>query len=103
MYEETSIQVNFGRPTALFPLDAVTLLPQQLLPLHIFEERYRQMIDHALDGSGQIALAILEPALASTASFSGTTEQWKKDALGRPAIKPAVCVGQIVQHEKLFD
>jgi Lon protease-like protein len=91
MSEETSIQVNFGRPTALFPLDAVTLLPQQLLPLHIFEERYRQMIDHALDGSGQIAMAILEP------------QQWKKDAHGRPGIKPAVCVGQIVQHEKLFD
>jgi Lon protease-like protein len=91
MSEETSIQVNFGRPIPLFPLEAVTLLPQQLLPLHIFEERYRQMVEHALDGSGQIAMAI----------FAG--DQWKKDYHGRPAIKPAVCVGQIVQHEKLFD
>jgi Lon protease-like protein len=91
MSEETSIQVNFGRPVPLFPLDAVTLLPQQLLPLHVFEERYRQMVDHALDGSGQIAMAIFEG------------EEWKKDYHGRPSIKPAVCVGQIVQHEKLFD
>jgi Lon protease-like protein len=49
------------------------------------------MIDHALDGSGQIAMAILEP------------QAWKKDGFGRPAVRPAVCVGQIVQHEKLFD
>jgi Lon protease-like protein len=91
MSEETSIQVNFGRAIPLFPLDAVTLLPQQLLPLHIFEERYRQMIEHALDGAGQIAMAIFEG------------EQWKQDYQGRPAIRPAVCVGQIVQHEKLFD
>jgi Lon protease-like protein len=91
MSEETSIQVNFGRPIPLFPLDAVTLLPQQLLPLHVFEERYRQMVEHALDGSGQIAMAIFEG------------DQWKKDYHGRPAIRPAVCVGQIVQHEKLFD
>lgn len=90
MSEETSIQVNFGRPIPLFPLESVTLLPQQLLPLHIFEERYRQMVEHALDGAGQIAMAVL-------------AGEEKTNASGQPAIKPAVCVGQIVQHEKLYD
>jgi Lon protease-like protein len=90
MSEETSIQVNFGRPIPLFPLESVTLLPQQLLPLHIFEDRYRQMVEHALDGAGQIAMAVLVPN-------SG------KDDQDQAAIRPAVCVGQIVQHEKLFD
>src|SRR3954467_9840508 len=85
MSEETSIQVNFGRPLPLFPLDAVTLLPQQLLPLHIFEERYRQMVEHALDGSGQLAMAVLDG--------SGKGEE------GNPPIRPAVCIGQIAQHE----
>jgi len=89
--EETSIQVNFGRPIPIFPLDAVTLLPQQVLPLHVFEPRYRQMVDQALDGAGQIAMAVFEG------------EEWKDDYHGRPALRPAVCVGQIVQHEKLFD
>ena len=91
MSEEHSISVNFGKAIPLFPLDSVTLLPQQLLPLVVFEPRYRQMIEHALDGAGQIAMAV----------YAG--DEWKKDTHGRPPIKPAVCVGQIVQHEKLLD
>ncbi len=75
----------------IFPLDHVTLLPQQVLPLHIFEARYRQMVEHALDGSGQIAMAVFD------------TEAWREQYHGRPPVRPAVCVGQIVQHEKLED
>jgi len=91
MSEETSVQVNFGKPMPLFALDAVNLLPQQVLPLHIFEPRYRQMLDHALDGAGQIAMCI----------FAG--DDWKRKYHGRPALRRACCVGQIVQHEKLPD
>lgn len=91
MSEQTSIHVNFGKPMPLFPLDSATLLPQQVLPLHIFEPRYRQMIDHALDSSGQIAMAV----------FDG--DSWEAEYHGRPPLKPAVCIGQIVQHEKLAD
>ncbi len=91
MTAEPSIQVHFGRAMPLFPLDSVTLLPQQVLPLHIFEPRYRQMVDSALDAHGQFAMAM----------FSGTT--WKQNYHGRPAIRPAVCVGHIAQHEKAAD
>ncbi|NUQ51978.1 MAG: LON peptidase substrate-binding domain-containing protein [Phycisphaerales bacterium] len=91
MTTESSIQVNFGRPMPLFPLDSVTLLPQQIAPFHVFEPRYRQMIDSVLDTSGQIAMAV----------FSGP--KWKEQYHGRPPLKPAVCVGQIVEHEKLDD
>lgn len=34
----------------LFPLDDVVLLPGALLPLHVFEPRYREMTRDALDG-----------------------------------------------------
>jgi len=91
MSEESSIQVNFGKPMPLFPLASVTLLPQQLYPLHIFEERYLQMVEHALDGAGQIAMAV----------YSG--DQWKQNYQGRPPIRPAVCIGQIAQHERVTD
>jgi uncharacterized protein len=91
MAEENSIQVNFGRPMPLFPLDGVVLLPQQVIPLHIFEPRYIQMVERALDASGQIALA----------TFQG--KAWKQQYHGRPPIRPAVCVGQILRHEKLAD
>ncbi|MBL9032527.1 MAG: LON peptidase substrate-binding domain-containing protein [Phycisphaerae bacterium] len=91
MSDESAIQVNFGKPMPLFPLDSAVLLPQQVLPLHIFEPRYRQMVEHALDGAGQIAMAV----------FRG--KAWKSNYHGRPPLRPAVCVGQIVQHERLPD
>ncbi len=89
--EDNTIQVNFSRALPLFPLDQVTLLPQQVLPLHIFEPRYRQMVSDALDGAGQIAMAV----------FQG--KRWKQEYHGKPPVRPAVCVGHIAQHEKLAD
>ena len=89
--EDSSIAINFGKPIPLFPLDQVTLLPQQILPLHIFEPRYRQMIESALDGAGQIAMAV----------FDG--DDWKQQYHGRPKIRRAVCIGHILRHEKQPD
>ncbi len=91
MAEENAIQVNFAKAMPLFPLDTAALLPQQVLPLHIFEPRYYQMVERALDGAGQFAMAVFEGG------------DWKKNYHGRPPLRPAVCVGQIVQHEKLPD
>ena len=42
----------------LFPLPNVFLFPGQVLPLHIFEPRYRKMIADVLDGPGRIAVAL---------------------------------------------
>lgn len=89
--EETTIHVNFARPMGLFPLNSVALLPQQVIPLHVFEPRYRQMIDQALDGAGQIAMA----------TFRG--DAWKDEYHGNPPLLPAVCIGQIVEHQALPD
>ncbi len=91
--EETTqtIRVNFARPMPLFPLHGVVLLPHAVLPLHVFEPRYRQMVEQALDTSGQVAMAMFEG------------DRWKLEYHGQPPIRPVVCVGQIVQHEKLFD
>lgn len=86
-----TIRVNFSRPVPLFPLDAPALLPHQVLPLHIFEPRYRQMISDALDASGLIAMAV----------FRGN--RWKQEYHGRPPLRSAVCLGRISQHEKLED
>lgn len=86
------ISVNFSKPMPLFPLPEVVLLPHAIQPLHVFEVRYRVMVEHCLDGSGQIAMA----------SFSGN--DWKKDYEdGLPSLRPAVCIGQIIHHESLPD
>lgn len=54
-------QAVIPRSTPLFPLPGVVLFPQMLLPLHIFEPRYRDMIADALQGDRIIAVALLRP------------------------------------------
>jgi Lon protease-like protein len=91
MPDEMSVHVNFARPVPLFPLDGVVVLPQHVVPLHIFEPRYRQMLEHVLDGAGQIAMAVLAEPDRSGPPGS------------LPRIRPAVCLGQVVRHERLPD
>jgi hypothetical protein len=45
----------------LFPLPGVVLLPGTLLPLHIFEPRYRAMVADALTGDRRIGMAMMRP------------------------------------------
>jgi Lon protease-like protein len=40
----------------LFPLPGAILFPRSQLPLHIFEQRYREMVRDAIEGAGQIAM-----------------------------------------------
>ena len=74
----------------LFPLPNVVLFPHALLPLHIFEERYKAMTADALAGRRLVAMALLSPG-------------WEKCYYGRPPLEPVVCVGRIVSHERLPD
>lgn len=91
MSDPVAIRVNFTRPFPVFPLNQTVLMPHGILPLNIFEPRYRQMASDALDGAGQIAMAI----------FHGTL--WQQQYHARPPIRPYLCLGQIVQHHKLDD
>jgi Lon protease-like protein len=74
----------------LFPLPNVVLFPRAVLPLHIFEQRYREMTADVLAGQRQVAMALLRPG-------------WEKSYYGRPAVEPVVCVGTILSHEQLPD
>lgn len=74
----------------LFPLPNVVLFPRAVLPLHIFEDRYKQMTADALVTDKRIAMALLKPG-------------WEKNYYGRPPIEPVVCVGQILSWEQLDD
>lgn len=72
----------------LFPLPGVVLFPRAVLPLHVFEERYKQMVADALMDDGQMAVALLKPG-------------WERKYYDRPEIDPVICVGKIVSHEML--
>jgi len=76
------------RTIPLFPLENVVLLPRVQVPLHIFEERYRQMTRAALSGEGLIGMAVVKPD--QTAAMSGNPDVF---AIG--------CEGHIEQSEEL--
>ena len=54
----------------IFPLEAVTLLPGVLLPLHIFEPRYRQLVADCL--ANDTSFGILRPGGGREAPPPGT-------------------------------
>ena len=87
MNEQETIRVNFGKAHPVFPLNGVTLLPHAIAALYIFEPRYRQMVQDVLDTSGQIAMATYDESTPS-------------DDESMLPIRPVVCLGQVVQHEK---
>ncbi len=77
------------REAPVFPLRDVFLFPGQLLPLHIFEPRYRQMIEDCLDASGRIVMAaVLDDAPATPEG---------------PALPELAGIGEIAQHHRLPD
>lgn len=85
------VRVDFSKPMPLFPLPDTVLLPHAVQPLHIFESRYHEMVNHCLDGAGQIAMACFEGSKCGS------------DYSGMHPIRPVVCIGQIVQHESLSE
>ena len=88
-YERPTDQEDFSA-VPLFPLPNVVLFPGAVLPLHIFEERYKRDDRGCAAGQRQVAMALLRPG-------------WEKNYYGRPAIEPVVCVGTILSHERLAD
>ena len=77
------------RRIPLFPLPGVVLFPGTLLPLHIFEARYRAMIADALEGGRTIGMAMLKPG-------------WESGQEPLP-IHPVGGAGEIVESQELPD
>lgn len=50
------------RELPLFPLPDVVLFPQEVLPLHIFESRYRMMLRSALEADRRFGVVRLDPS-----------------------------------------
>ncbi|HEY3202558.1 MAG TPA: LON peptidase substrate-binding domain-containing protein [Thermoanaerobaculia bacterium] len=77
------------RRIPLFPLPGVVLLPGTLLPLHIFEPRYRAMVADALEGDRTIGMAMMKPGWET-----------REDD---PEIYSVGGAGEIVESEELED
>src|SRR5688572_32938054 len=81
---------GYTGPVPVFPLPTLVLFPHTVVPLHIFEQRYRAMVMDALKGDKLIAMALLKPG-------------WEKDYEGAPAVHDVVGVGRILRDERTED
>jgi Lon protease-like protein len=74
----------------IFPLPNCVLLPGGLLPLHVFEPRYRDLTRDCLDGTQLMAVARLRPGFETS-------------YYGRPPVYERCGVGRIICSEELPD
>lgn len=73
----------------LFPLAGAILFPRSQLPLHIFEPRYRSMIEDA--AAGQARIGMIQP------------QAGEGDTPEHPPLYRVGCIGEIVGLEELTD
>lgn len=74
----------------LFPLSQVVLFPRALLPLHVFEPRYRTLLKDVLATHGVLGVVLVPDARAL-------------DEHGHPRIAPVCGAGIVVEHQDLPD
>jgi Lon protease-like protein len=114
---------RFRGKVRLFPLPDLVMYPHVMQPLNIFEPRYVEMLNEALDSDGLIAMSVLRPKkeLGPKKKLSpkkglglpgklGALEKLspleklglgKKPAIERqPSILPYACLGKIVTHQR---
>jgi hypothetical protein len=72
----------------IFPLPDVTFFPHTLLPLHVFEARYRLLVIDALERDRRLAVVKLQPGYEAAYA-------------GKPAVHPVAGLGEIVSCERL--
>ena len=73
----------------IFPLPKVVLLPGEVLPLHVFEPRYTEMVADAIASHRVIGMVEVMPGF--------------ENDLSAPPVRKIGCAGLITQHEQLPD
>jgi uncharacterized protein len=82
---------DFANVTRLFPLPNLVMFPHVVLPLHIFEPRYRQMTEDALAADRLMSLIQITPPPPG--------EHWREPV----PLESVGCLGRIIQHDRLAD
>ncbi|MEW6145185.1 MAG: LON peptidase substrate-binding domain-containing protein [Thermodesulfobacteriota bacterium] len=81
---------EFSGTIPLFPLSTVVFFPNTLLPLHVFEPRYKQMVHDVSRSERIIGMALLKPG-------------WESNYYGNPEVFDVVGMGRIVSSETFKD
>jgi Lon protease-like protein len=80
-------ETRFKGVARLFPLPDLIMFPHVMQPLHVFEPRYRELLNDALNSDGLIAMCMLAPG-------------WEDDYEGRPPLLPHACLGKVVTYQR---
>src|SRR5437764_12179231 len=56
-----SSSITLPKQLPVMPLPGAVLFPHALLPLYIFEPRYRKMLEHALQRHRMFCVALIKP------------------------------------------
>ena len=89
-------QLKLPEVLPLFPLTGVLLLPGTVLPLHIFESRYRNMVEDALEGDKIFGMMQPFAPQQDNRPLPGAEKE-------RPDLYKVGCAGYIEEWEKLPD
>lgn len=82
--------VSIPKVIPLFPLPNLVFFPRTYVPLHIFEPRYREMVQAAAASHRMVGMVLLK-------------EGWEADYEGAPAIFAMGCVGRMMNVQRLSD
>lgn len=74
----------------IFPLPRVVLMPGALLPLHVFEPRYRALVAWCMERDAPLGIATLRPG-------------FEADYEGSPPVYPELGVGRLARVRTLPD
>lgn len=90
-FDESAFSLDgFAGRARLFPLPNLVLFPHIMQPLHVFEPRYRELLEDALADDRLVTMALLQPG-------------WEADYEGRPPLYPDACLGRVMTHHRLDD
>src|SRR5436190_19977568 len=74
----------------LFPLPNLVFFPETRLQLHVFEPRYRQLVQDVVSADKRFGIVLLQPG-------------WEADYLGTPAVHLTGTMGEIEHVVSLDD
>ena len=78
---------QFSGVARVFPLPNLVMFPHVMQALHIYEPRYRAMLEEAVEDDRLIALGVLAPG-------------WEQHYEGRPPLRPTACLCRVATHQR---
>ncbi|MCX7413512.1 MAG: LON peptidase substrate-binding domain-containing protein [Planctomycetia bacterium] len=78
---------QFSGLARVFPLPNLVMFPHVMQALHVYEPRYRAMLEEAIEDDRLIALGVLAPG-------------WEQQYEGRPTLRSTACLCRVATHQR---